>query len=547
MPLTPKQDLDAHVAQIIETNHPKKLIVAGAGAGKTFTFSKLLAALPASAPERRLVITFLGGLKGDLEKDLGAVARVQTFHGYCFALLKQKADIREASGFTDAVRYFPRIVSLIKRDWELASDKQPTLFVPALRQLAWGAEVDFFLARGSYYDAIGYDDGAAHLVRAFSKNDALIPDYDLVIVDEVQDLNGGEVALIDLLASRSNLVVAGDDDQALYGGLRDASEEHIRQLNQREDFLSLNLPYCMRCPSVVVKATNDILNEADAKRILGARIKKRYDPFPRETLDNSFPAIRVVETTTASLFGRYIEREIRAISAEEIAESHAKGFPTVLIIGSKPYSTQVKEYLEERGITIETKAPGGEQIDDPFVADDYLSILSQDPQSNLGWRIALEVDQPAGLEEWVRLAVEAQTPLRDLIEGAYRTSVEEKVAQWQGPGDEPVEKVVAADEAKPTIRLTSFEGAKGMSAQRVFVLGLHKKTSISATDVRRMAVAITRTRRQCYLLRATLAFSKKGAAAIRPSVFLDWISEDNLTREAVSAATFGRKSAKPAK
>ena len=62
--------LSSHVTGLIESKSNKCLVVAGPGAGKTTSFKKVLEAngLPKN---KSLVVTFLGGLKKDLEKDLG--------------------------------------------------------------------------------------------------------------------------------------------------------------------------------------------------------------------------------------------------------------------------------------------------------------------------------------------------------------------------------------------------------------------------------------------------------------------------------------------
>jgi len=538
---TPSEELNAIVKDIVETVHPRKMIVAGAGAGKTTTFGKLLDALPSSATDRRLVMTFLGGLKRDLEKDLGDKARVQTFHGYCYTTLKQSASIREAAGFTADLRYFPRLISLAKADWVIAKGGAAPSYVPSLRKLVMNEEAEFLLARASYYDAVGHDDGTVHLHRVLAADPALVPAYDLVIVDEVQDLNGAEMAMIDMLSGGSNIVVAGDDDQALYGDLRDASEDHIRGLYGREDYLQKNLPFCMRCSPAVVDATNDIISEADKRGLLGKRIPKRYDPFPRPEVDAKYPAIKVVETTTqtprANLFGKYVLDQIGKIPAEEIKESHEKGFPTVLIIGSKPWASQVQSYLEDSGLHVETKAPVEEQMDDPFVKADALSILAESPESSLGWRIAIEVDKPVGYEGWISAAIQTGDPLYALVDAGFRAAVLQEAQGWAPAEAEEVEPIVL-DPAKPTIRLTTFEGAKGMSAQHVFILGLNHKSNIRAVDVRRMIVALTRARKQCCLLRAKMAFGKKGATFIKPSIFIGWIRPARKLTEQVTAASF---------
>lgn len=542
-----KGELEAATAAIVDIAHPKKIIVAGAGAGKTFAFSKLLDKLAASAKERRLVVTFLGGLKRDLEKDLGEKARVQTFHGYCFTLLKQTANIRTAAGFTAEVRYVPRLGQLVKSDWAISKGAAAPAFLPSLRGLVRDAEADFFLSRGSYYDAIGYDDSTVHIHRALDADRALVPTHDLVIVDEVQDLNQAEISIIDLLSSGSDIVVAGDDDQALYGRLRDASEEHIRTIYGRADYLQRNLPFCMRCPSVVVNATNDIIAEAHNLGLLGARIPKPYDPYPRP-VDAQYPAIKTVQVTVqtpaSNLFGKYILDAVSKIPADEINESREKGFPTVLIIGTKPYAGQVKTLLEENGYTVETKAPPEERMEDPFTREDGLEVLIHNQHSNLGWRILLEVDRPTGWEGWVAEAINTEVALHTLVEDSFRDAILTELKTFE---PEEVEDSAATEEPpvdRPTISITSFEGAKGMSAQHVFVLGLEdgkfpaRRNAINSLDVRRMIVALTRTRKQCYLLMARMSFTNGQRRFIRPSIFVEWIQSARREVVSITAASF---------
>jgi superfamily I DNA/RNA helicase len=150
MPKSPIEELTEITDEIVSSDHPRKIIVAGAGAGKTTTFGKLLASMPAASIDRRLVVTFLGGLRRDLEGDLGDKARVQTFHGYCFSLLKQRGDLRVVAGFSDDLAYEPRIGQLIKSDWAIINGAHAVAFVPSLRKLEVDDVSTFFLARGSY-------------------------------------------------------------------------------------------------------------------------------------------------------------------------------------------------------------------------------------------------------------------------------------------------------------------------------------------------------------------------------------------------------------
>jgi superfamily I DNA/RNA helicase len=62
------------------------------------------------------------------------------------------------------------------------------------------------------------------------------------------------------------------------------------------------------------------------------------------------------------------------------------------------------------------------------------------------------------------------------------------------------------DHYRPRIKLTSFEGSKGLSAQHVFVVGMHdgelprNPASVQDLEICKFIVALTRTRKQCHVL-----------------------------------------------
>ena len=70
--------------------------------GKTTTFKKLLERLTAGTKDNRLVSTFISRLTRDLDSELGDYARVRTFHGFCFRLLKRNANVTAAANLTFA-------------------------------------------------------------------------------------------------------------------------------------------------------------------------------------------------------------------------------------------------------------------------------------------------------------------------------------------------------------------------------------------------------------------------------------------------------------
>jgi len=209
-------ELKAATDRILASQSRKKLVVAGPGAGKTFLFRELLEA-STSEPDAHLVLTFINNLKGDLDRNLGDLSRVFTLHGYCQHLLRRSAALRD--GLTANFRCYPGLASLIKTDWEWLRDGASPRFVDLMRNLECKDEhADFYGDRSNYYDAVDFDDSVHRTRVQLAANKSLIPEYSLVLIDEFQDFNKMEAGVIDLLAERNSIVIAGDDDQAFCGG-----------------------------------------------------------------------------------------------------------------------------------------------------------------------------------------------------------------------------------------------------------------------------------------------------------------------------------------
>lgn len=112
-----------------------------------------------------------------------------------------------------------------------------------------------------------------------------------------------EAGVIELLALTSPIIIAGDDDQALYSQLRGASWDHIRLIHGGATYGVFELPFCMRCPEVVVGAVNDIIAKAREENKLPGRVPKPYCYFDPVKGDDSrrFPQIHLVETSLYSV------------------------------------------------------------------------------------------------------------------------------------------------------------------------------------------------------------------------------------------------------
>jgi ATP-dependent DNA helicase UvrD/PcrA len=259
-----------------------------------------------------------------------------------------------------------------------------------MRVLGCSPEQDaFYLDRANYYDAVDFDDSVYRTQQQLLSDSSLVPPYELVLIDEFQDFNKMEAAVIDLLAQKNSIVVAGDDDQALYSQLRGASWDHIRTRYKSGNYEIFELPFCLRCPEVIVGAVNDVIAKAQATKKLQGRIEKPFRYFEPVKGEDSrrYPKIDLVETSVqranANYFGCYIEQCIKAIPENEIQLANEKKEPTALIIGSDPYRRQVEEYLVAAGLVSPKDKSELSEREQAF------EILNQNPTSNLGWRIIL--------------------------------------------------------------------------------------------------------------------------------------------------------------
>lgn len=542
MQMSETEELEQAVDRILRSTSPKKLIVAGPGAGKTFLFRKVLERTPGES-KSRLVLTFINELKDDLERSLSDLASVYTLHGYCHYLLRWNPVL--SVGLSDDFDYFPSIPTLIKRDWEIANGKQAPQFVGLMRDLQTGAETDFYLARSDYYDAIGYDDSVFRVHARLSEDPDQVSHYDLVLIDEFQDFNRLESSFINLLASESPILIAGDDDQALYSQLRSSNPDFIRALHADGEFEVFELPFCMRCPAAIVTAVNAIIAKAQGHGCLRTRIKKPFRHYsPVKGPDSKkYPFIQSVQCSVQSLkanyFGKYIAHAIKSIPKGETNESHDKLFPTVLVIGSIQYLRQIEEYLRAASFSVQKKV---ETVVD-LSREDGLSRLKANPESTLGWRIVLETDQPDFGSKVIQKSVETRTHLHGMLPAAFKKKILAEVEKEKPAASETkAEPVPADDKDIPVIKLVSFEGSKGLSAQHVFVVGVHERElpkdvqHIKDLETCKFLVALTRTRKQCHIL---TAFRFSGVSK-RPSIFVGWLPGSatrtvRVTKDAVAA------------
>ncbi len=344
---------------IVQSKSKNKVIVAGAGTGKSFTFQSVVTAKGKSS----LALTFINSLMSELSKDLDGLAEVRTFHSYCKKLLHKIS----ADGIDSDFEYFPKLPLIIKSDSSIVGNGTSN-FVNVFQKLEEGSDIDFYIDRGNYYNAVGHDDAVYRVIKFFEANPDRLPKFNQVVVDEYQDFNELEVTFIDQLEKNSPILIAGDDDQAIYP-LKNASSDYIRRKVNDPNYERFELPYCSRCTEVIVESTKDVILKASALGKLNKRIDKKYLCFMPDKEEDSKNYPKIVHASCSvqnkqdvrNYIGRFIEAEIKKIPKKEIELARENKYPCVLIIGQSQYLKQVHDYLKSRFSNVQYKEKSPEE------------------------------------------------------------------------------------------------------------------------------------------------------------------------------------------
>jgi hypothetical protein len=507
-------------------------------------------------------LTFIRNLVADLDEALSDVADVFTFHGFCKHLMHR----HPVAGLTEGWDYYPGLLEVIAADLKLLGRKSVSKD-EVERSLHALDDPDRLvtdaLALGNYYNAVSHTDLVHRVLTHVREHDDAIPTYPLIVVDEYQDFSLLETSFLALLATKSKVLIAGDDDQALYD-FKGASSRYIRELHADEDYANFELPYCSRCPAVIVDAVNDVIAAAQANGNLDSRLEKEFKCYLPDKGATSAEHPKIiyaqcsVQMKKAPYPGLYIAECIEAIPAEVIEESKADGYPTVLVIGDNPFSGAAFAVVKERFPQAQMKK-GQTSL---MTALDGYRRLAVDANSRLGWRIITLFFGFEGCDDLVRRALESGHDLapelpqeycdehlgiaelvRRLLEGeelsaedlkallaALKINTAEIKARLAlaAEDDEPLDGEEEGEEPpedEPTILFTTLVGAKGLSASYVFVVGFNNgffprdPGAILDDEVCKLLVALSRTRVECHIVSCW----RFGAVRLQESAFADWL------------------------
>lgn len=120
--------------------------------------------------------------------------------------------------------------------------------------------------------SITYDQMITSFIEFAKTNPAYLKEkigqIELLIVDEFQDFNEPEQALVHLISEYANdTLILGDDDQCIYD-FKDATSDGIVALYNEPSIENIDHPnICYRCPDIVVEKSKNLISN-NTKRVL---------------------------------------------------------------------------------------------------------------------------------------------------------------------------------------------------------------------------------------------------------------------------------------
>lgn len=290
------------------------------------------------------------------------------------------------------------------------------------------------------------------------KSKMRVPQFDLSIVDECQDTNRMQMALI-WAASRDRVILIGDDRQAIYS-FRGADPRAFAVMQDIFRTKTLPLTITYRCPRLVVEMAKAYVPDYECGP--GAPDGTVTRCAHERVLDSVRPGDFVISRSNAPLISLCLQAIRQGIPATVKGRDIGKELRTFLVAGERALGATCTK--AEFSVWINTWA---EQ-----------EIAARDAAGRPSDIISDKRDAVLAIWSFANTIAEA----KDRLEGIF--------------GDAAPQKMVTF--------LTTHK-AKGMERERCFVLESTYRPKMSTEEANMWYVAITRTKRDLVLVDAPIA------------------------------------------
>jgi len=148
--------------------------------------------------------------------------------------------------------------------------------------------------------------------------DVLLDSYDVIFVDEGQDLNKLQHTFVRMMSEKGRVILVGDKNQAIYA-FCGADIDSFINFENSNNTVSLPLSISYRCPKLVVEKAQEVYKSIDPFEDQEQGIVR--NGIPEEIKDGDFVLCRNVRPLVLMFF-RLLERGLKAeIKGHEVLEA----------------------------------------------------------------------------------------------------------------------------------------------------------------------------------------------------------------------------------
>ncbi|MHB8448979.1 MAG: UvrD-helicase domain-containing protein [Mycobacteriales bacterium] len=569
---------DENAAAIAMHDAPRLLIVAGPGSGKSFLFRARIKRWLAEGDEVRIyVASFVRKLVHDLEVEIAndtdlddegkERVTVSTLHTLARSLIERNHGTQvhqlrphvqviagewEAVVWDDVLRFRP---DLSRTNFPRSNLARQLHTEELVETLEWEAIRGIYGVLSVFYNAVGFPDMIV-LAREAVEEEPGLSNHLLWIVDEYQDFNAAEDHLVRSLTGLvEGVLIAGDDDQALYQELKSSVPEIIISYYSESEFANGMLPFCSRCSYYVCLAASAFIQKHRAE----SGIRKVFLPLEVNTQATKIQVVAAFQPTAAvDYISKFLDDHRAEIDAHiDDMQNRREVDPFLLILTPEKTARfyrhrhadqRLRELLSEF-----TVVSTGHSRDYRKVAT-YCAVVWE-PTDNFAVRKALHHEGVAGarVHDLIERALAERRPLASLTDEAEVSallalaqgvshvvlddacdppaksaalarivSVEDIGRLASELADDPLSSFdnIAEDEAEEAIEtahdvaavemMTMFK-SKGLSAHHVIVIGCDD-VNLARTAALTFFVGITRARKSLHLITSLKAGGSMCAA-----------------------------------
>ena len=431
----------------VECTRGPLLVLAGAGSGKTRVIThRVVRLLELGTPANRVVaVSFTNKAAAEMRERLAAMVGpktagelvLSTFHSLGVQMLREDPEGFGLDGrfsIIDQGDVFGIVRGLLREyGHHGGGDRRYDIPGIAQRISLWKNafvdpetvdteivdEYDVIAASiyGAYHDrlrslgAVDFDDLVCLVARGL-RDDPQVrarwqARFEYVMVDEYQDTNDAQFAMLEhLVGPPYNLAVVGDDDQAIYGW-RGAKVDNILQFDKRfPDTTVIKLQENYRCREPILQCANHVVRNNTA----------RHEKTLIPTRLGGLPVTQVIATDSTQE-SAWVGKKIRTLVIEEGVD------PTTIAVlyRSAVQAKMLEEELQQHGIAY--RVLGGQSMYDKKEVKDAMAYLKAivTPRDELAVRRALETPpRGIGAKTMSRLSGWAKENRTTLLEAVHR-------------------------------------------------------------------------------------------------------------------------------